>query len=160
MNRRQIALATFAAACAHALAGCALRPVDVTGPAWNGRLSVRIDRDPPQNFSAGFELQGDALRGRLALFTPLGSTIAELRWSPESAHLLANGQDRTFTSLDALTQDAVGTSLPIAALFDWLRGQPADFAEWQVSVQDRGTGRLLARRTLPAPPVEMRLILD
>ena len=160
MNRRRIALATVAAACVQGLAGCALPPVDAARPGWNGRLSVRIDSDPPQSFSAGFELQGDALQGRLALFSPLGSTLAELLWAPDSARLLSSGQDRTFQSLDALTRDAVGTALPVAALFAWLRGQPADFAPWQVSVEDRRAGRLQARRALPAPAVEMRLILD
>ena len=160
MNGRRLALATLAAACVQGLAGCAVRPADASGQAWGGRLSVRFDQDPPQTFSAGFELQGDALRGHLALFSPLGSTLAELRWTPESAHLMSNGQERVFRSLDALTADAVGTALPVAAIFDWLRGQSADFAPWQVLLQDRGAGRLQARRPVPEPAVEMRLILD
>lgn len=128
--------------------------------AWAGRLSVRVESDPVQSFAAGFDLQGNAQSGRLSLYSPLGSTVANLSWSPQQAHLHAGGKDQRFDSLDALTRHAMGAELPIAGIFSWLAGKPANPVGWTVELQDRAAGRLVARRFSPAPVVELRLILD
>jgi outer membrane lipoprotein LolB len=129
-----------------------------TGP-WSGRLSVRVDSQPPQSFSAAFELAGDAGRGQLRLFSPFGSTLAELRWQPGGAALLQGGGERHFESVDALLEQATGAPLSAQALFDWLRGQPADLAGWQADLSQWPEGRLSARRQTP-PAAELRLVLD
>ena len=162
MTTRRIA-GCLALLCALALAGCATPVPGPTASAsghWFGRLSVRVDAEPVQSFAAGFELVGDAAQGRLSLQSPFGATLAELTWSPQAARLQAEGTQQSFASLDALTRHVVGTELPIAGIFSWLRGEPADFSPWIADGQQRESGRLIARRQFPLPVVEMRLILE
>lgn len=138
----------------------AARDVDPATDNWAGRLSVRVENDPVQSFSAGFDLQGSSRSGRLTLFSPLGGTVAQLIWSPGQALLQSGGKDQSFDSLSALTRQAMGAELPIDGVFSWLAGRSASADGWTVELQDRAGGRLVARRTSPAPGVELRLILD
>lgn len=144
------------------LAACATPPQEPSRStdSWAGRLSVRVESDPVQSFSAGFDLQGDARQGRLSLYSPLGATLAQLNWSPGEARLRADGKEQIFDSMDALTRRAVGAELPIEGLFSWLAGQPASPDGWIADLQNRNHGRLVARRFRPAPVVELRLVLD
>src|SRR5450830_444762 len=61
------------------LAGCAQLSGGAPGPkssgSWTGRMSLRIDSEPVQTFSALFELRGSAEAGDLTLTTPIGSTL-------------------------------------------------------------------------------------
>ena len=78
----------------------------------------------PRSVSASFELQGDPQVGRLNLSTPLGSVLAQARWAPGSVVLVTPQGERRFADLDTLTEEVLGEGLPVAALFDWLRGRP------------------------------------
>ena len=147
------------------LSACAQTPLRApltAGPRtqWNGRLSLRVDTDPVQSMAAGFDLRGSAGAGELSLYTPLGSTLARLLWSPGTAELQWNGQPRNFDSMDALTTEATGTALPIAGLFLWLNGDPAQMPGWSAHLRGLNEGKLLARRTTPTPTVELRLIFE
>jgi outer membrane lipoprotein LolB len=147
------------------LAGCAQPPLasppqETNATVWRGRLALRVDSEPPQSFFAAFELRGQASAGELQLFSPLGSTLARLQWSPHSASLHNNGETRQFESLDALATQATGAAIPIAALFAWLAGQPVPSEGWQADLTQLAEGRLLARRSMPAPASELRLILE
>lgn len=150
------------------IAGCAgsVKPIgqyDAETRSWNGRLAVRIDGvndGPPQSFSASFYLIGQARAGELILYGPLGSTAAHLNWTPDAATLLSNGTVRNFNSLSELAQQATGTDLPIAALFDWLAGRDVPVSGWQADLSQLGQGRLTARRLQPEPGAELRLILE
>lgn len=147
------------------IAGCAVparSKVENTAenPVWHGRLAVQVEGDTPQSFFASFELRGHARRGELNLYSPLGTTVARLRWTPRSATLLGSGETRTFTSLDALALEATGTPLPVAALFDWLAGHEASDTHWQADLSQRAEGRLSARRQWPEPSAEIRLVLE
>ena len=110
------------------LAGCATVPKpEGAAPALAGRLSVRIEATPDlaaRNLSAGFELRGNAEQGELDLSSPLGSVLAQARWAPGSVVLATPQGERAFIDLDALTREALGESVPVRALFDWLRGRP------------------------------------
>jgi outer membrane lipoprotein LolB len=110
------------------LAACAVVPPSpADGAALMGRLAVKIDGvdgTGPRSVSASFELRGDARAGRLNLSTPLGSVMAQARWERGSVVLVTPQGEKQFTDLDALTSEVLGESLPIAALFDWLRGRP------------------------------------
>lgn len=144
-----------------ALAGCAVPPPRAPDDAhWIGRLSVRQDTEPVRSFAAGFELRGDAGQGELLLQSPFGATLARLHWSPRAARLQAEGRDQQFDSLDALTREVLGSELPIAGIFAWLRREPADFGAWTSAFEDRDAGRLIARRLAPPPAVELRLVLE
>lgn len=146
-------------------AGCATPPRTspgtgaATGP-WSGRLALQVEDNQRQSFSAGFELQGSARAGELALYTPLGGTLAVLAWTPGSARLRANGQTRDFESVDALVAYATGAAIPIAALFDWLRGIDTPVAGWRADLSLLAQGRLSAQRLHPAPPADLRVVLE
>ena len=127
---------------------------------WRGRLAVRIESDQAQSFAAGFELAGTPLTGELTLYTPLGSTVAALSWSPQTATMRINGDVRHFESLDALIKQALGTEIPVAALFAWLAGDNMVIAGWRADLSQHGEGRITARRSEPAPAAELRLVLE
>ena len=93
----------------------------------SGRIAVRVeatDGASARSVSAAFELQGNAEAGTLNLATPLGSVLAQARWSPGSVVLATPQGENRFADLDALTREVLGEPLPVAALFDWLRGRP------------------------------------
>lgn len=156
------------------LGGCATRPPAPVGDTLAGRLAVRIDAQPPRSLSAGFELSGSAERGQLVLSGPLGATAAQARWAPGEAVLLSGDQRQDYPDLDTLAVEVLGERIPIAALFDWLRGrawpgaaaQPRRDAEpgfeqlgWQISLARWAEGWVEARRSA-APPVTVRAKLD
>jgi outer membrane lipoprotein LolB len=150
------------------LAGCATPPAPLGAPAevLSGRLSVRIEGQADRSIAAGFDLSGSAREGQLLLSGPLGTTAARARWSPGQAVLNSGGQTSHHADLDALATAALGEAVPIAALFDWLRGRAwagapahpradgsAGFEQlgWQVSLARWAEGWIEAVRT--APPV-------
>lgn len=112
------------------LSGCAAVPKSAPAPAGeplSGRLSVRvegIDGAAAKSISAAFELQGDARFGSLNLATPLGTMLAQARWAPGQVVLSTPQGQSQFSNLDELTREVLGESVPLAALFDWLRGRP------------------------------------
>jgi outer membrane lipoprotein LolB len=147
------------------VAGCAspprtAGPADaLTGP-WSGRLALEVEENQRQSFSAGFELKGSATVGELALYNPMGGTLAVLAWAPGSAKLLANGQTRDFESVEALVAHATGAAIPISALFDWLRGIDTPVPGWKADLSLLGQGRLRAQRLEPPPQADLRVVLE
>ena len=163
------------------MSACASVPqgtLPVAGETLTGRLAVRVDGSDgasPRSENATFELQGSAQAGRLELSTPLGSILAQARWSPGSVVLATPQGERRFADLDALTREVLGESVPVVALFDWLRGRPwsgapsiasaapadAGFAQlgWAVSLARFDEGWVVARRAR-APAVTVRAKLD
>jgi outer membrane lipoprotein LolB len=127
---------------------------------WNGRLAVRVDSEPPQSFSAGFDLRGHPRAGELQLSSPLGNTLATVVWSRAGAVLQQGEQVTRRASLDELTTELGGTALPVAALFDWLQGRPTDSNGWQADLTQHAQGRITARRLQPAPSAELRIIFQ
>lgn len=147
------------------VAGCATpeatRMAQYTaGNTWTGRLLLKADTAPPTQFSAVFELNGSEERGRLALSTPLGTTLAAVLWQPGLAELRGTGPVKHFADLNALTEALTGTRLPVAALFAWLKGVDADADGWQADLSGLSNGKLTARRLPPLPWAEIRLVLD
>lgn len=146
------------------LTGCAQlpprTPVSETVDVWQGRLALRVESEPPQSFFAGFELSGSPRAGQLTLVGPLGQTLGRLLWQPDGAFLdQGEGHVQSFASLRELAEAVTGTDLPVAALFDWLRGQPNEVAGWQADLSQLSAGRLMARRLQPAPVADLRLII-
>ena len=155
--RRRLGLVLLAAV----LAGCATpqRPdAPVGAQAWSGRLALEVEGTQP--FSASFELKGEPASGELTLFTPFGGTAGVLVWSPGSATLRTANSARQFASLDALSQEVTGTSLPIAALFDWLEGKATEVPGWRVDVSQVPQGRLRAQRSSPPPGADLRVAFE
>ncbi|MDP3251067.1 MAG: lipoprotein insertase outer membrane protein LolB [Hydrogenophaga sp.] len=151
-----------ALALAAVLGGCAtaLKPVQPGELAWSGRLALSVDSQPPQSFSAGFDLRGSPLAGELQLISPLGNTLALVVWDRAGAELRQGGQVTRRGSLDELTTELSGTAVPVAALFGWLNGQPGNVPGWQADLTRQPEGRISARRTEPLPTAELRVVLQ
>ena len=162
------------------LAGCATPAPQPGEPAWiGGRMALKVaaHRDQPaRSFVATFELRGSSVgaagdAGELHLSAPLGARVASARWSPQRVALATEDGERFFPSLDALSRDAFGETLPLAALPDWLAGRPwpraphtatADgFAQlgFEIDTSRRGDGWIVARRSAP-PAIDLRVKLD
>jgi outer membrane lipoprotein LolB len=144
------------------LAACATpRSAPTPGvQSWAGRLSLSVEGQASQSFSAGFELKGAPETGELRLFNPLGGTVAVLAWVPGSATLQQGDSTRQFASLEALAQEATGAPLPVAALFDWLAGKATTIQGWEADVTQVAEGRLRARRTAPPPVADLRVAFE
>ncbi len=168
MQRRNAGLAVALFAIIF-IAGCAApTPASVSNRSertvWRGRLAVRVESDgakaQAQAFAASFELTGNAQTGELTLYTPLGTTAAALSWSAQTALMRTNGDVRSFASLNALLEQAVGAEIPVTALFAWLAGDNMPAPGWNADLSQLAGGRLTARRTDPAPVTELRLVLE
>jgi outer membrane lipoprotein LolB len=122
-------------------------------------MAVKIHSEPAQLFSANFELRGSAQAGMLAFTTPLGSTLAQLRWDPAGAALLGAGAPQNFDSLASLTRQVAGTELPVEGLFAWLGGEARPVQGWQPDLGGVSDGRLVAHRLSPEPRVDLTIIL-
>ncbi|MBL8288377.1 MAG: outer membrane lipoprotein LolB [Rubrivivax sp.] len=156
----------------------------------SGRLAVRVDATaerPAQSLSAAFEWRGDGERGELTLLSPLGSRIAQARWTPQDAWLVTPEGQARFESLEALAERAFGERIPLAAWPDWLAGRPWPGAAsaplaaaasasaggagaagaapgfeqlgWRVDLARYSEGRIEAQRSAP-PAVAVRIVLD
>ena len=159
-----------------ALAGCAsLKTPHAEGAqVLTGRMSVRVESDPVRALSAAFELSGNAREGAMALTSPLGNTLAQARWKPDDVVLETPGSQQRYPDLDTMAERALGERVPLAALFDWLRGRPWSGARsealsngepgfsqlgWSVGLARYAEGWVEARRDAP-PAVTMRARLD
>ncbi len=128
---------------------------------WSGRLALQVDSTPPQNLSASFELLGSAQQGELLLLSPLGNTLGRLRWQPGQAQLDQGDQHWQDRSVQALTEQLTGTTLPLEALFSWLKGQDHDAPGWQFDLsQFESHHRIRAERLKPEPRTLLKLQLD
>lgn len=127
---------------------------------WSGRLAMTVQSDPPQSFSAGFDLRGSPDAGELQLTSPLGTSLATVVWRPGSAEMRQGGQVTRRGSLDELTAELGGTPVPVAALFGWLRGQAGDAPGWQADLTRQPEGRITARRLAPQPSAELRVVVQ
>jgi len=161
LNRRGALLA--GAAGLALLAGCA----SAAGPtgaaraeAWSGRLSLRIDGDPNQSFSALFELRGAPQAGELVLTNPIGSTLAQLHWAPGEALLRNGSETRRYDSVDALIEAATGAAIPVGALFAWLAGREEPVPGWRPDLSQVAAGRLQATRESPTPRADLRIVFE
>ena len=150
------------------LAGCAV-PIrtaksfsaeQASPPEWQGRISVQVLGDSPSSMSASFLLRGNAQNGELDLYSPLGTTLGALQWTPQQVLLNDGNKPQYFNSLAELTEKATGAVLPIDAIFGWLQGHNNTATGWQADLSAASQGSLVARRTSPAPEVTLRIKLD
>ncbi|MFP3889767.1 lipoprotein insertase outer membrane protein LolB [uncultured Ralstonia sp.] len=134
---RALGALVLGAGCA-LFAGCAsVRPAndlfagaqdgDATITRYQGRFSARYMQGDAQQSAVGSFLWRE--RGtdvQLELMSPLGQTLAIVSQSERGATLeLPNQAPRRAPEVDTLMQDALGFSLPVSGLRDWLRARPA-----------------------------------
>ncbi len=146
------------------IAGCAHPPGaegqnGAQNQAWSGRISLQVQSEPPQAFFAGFELRGSPAQGELVLNSPLGTSLAVLRWAPGEAVLDSGGQVQRFASVDELIEKATGAAVPLPALFDWLAGKNTALNGWNADLSQQLEGRISASRTTPQPRTDLRIVL-
>ena len=177
--RRLIGASLLAGATVFLVSACAnFAPLPVVdgNDILSGRLAIRIEpagSDAARAFSAAFDLRGSSAAGSLALSTPLGSTLAQARWGAGQVSLVTPQGRRDFTSVDALTREVLGESVPVEAWFDWLRGRPWPGAPssdpapvgfeqlgWRVDLSRFASGSVVASRSRPAPIVTVRIQLE
>ncbi|RYF74085.1 MAG: outer membrane lipoprotein LolB [Comamonadaceae bacterium] len=127
---------------------------------WSGRLALRIDSDPPQSFSALFDLRGTPEAGELVLTTPIGSTLAVLQWKPGEALLKNGSKTQRYASVDLLIEAATGAAIPVDALFGWLAGRDDPVPGWQANLSQLANGRLQATRQSPQPVADLRIAFE
>jgi len=146
------------------VAGCAApgQPgTDASRPeSWSGRLSLRVDSEPVQTFAALFDLRGTPERGTLTLTTPIGSTLAQLQWSPGEALLKNGSETRRYGSVDELIQAATGAAIPVDALFGWLAGRNETVTGWRPDLTQWSAGKLQAVRESPLPRSDLRIVFE
>ena len=133
---------------------------DIKNGPWVGRISLQIQSEPPQAFFAGFELSGQAQQGELILTSPIGSTLGVMRWTATDAVLESGREVKHFASVDALLEQTTGAAVPVAALFDWLGGKNTSLNGWTADLTQQGKGKISARRSTPAPQIELRIVQD
>ena len=146
-RRRVLALALSSALLAAGCTTTRLSPMD-SNAYWSGRMALQVLKDPPESLSAGFELQGSAQAGEMVLI------------SPQGARLTQGQQQIDSPSLQKLGSRLTGTELPIAALFEWLAGRPAEAVGWQVDLSAHAQGRISAERRETSPGAVLRIALD
>ena len=157
------------------LAGCANRPPPAaSATALAGRMILQIGASPSQparQWSAGFELRGTARAGELDLTSPLGTLVAQARWQPGMVELSQGAERLLFASLPDLARQLLGETVPLEALFDWLRGRPepqaphevtaAGFLQqgWDIDLTGLAAGTFTAKRS-SEPTITLRARLE
>ena len=162
--RRRVALLAGLLLATAFMTGCASpsraeRPDGAQISFWAGRISLQVQSDPPQAFFAGFELKGNPAEGELTLNSPLGNSLAVLRWSPQEAVLDSGNQIQRFATVDELIEKATGAAVPLPALFDWLDGKNTAADGWKADLSQQPEGRISASRTMPQPRSDLRIVL-
>ena len=144
------------------LSACSTAPLSVGNDTthWQGRLAIKVYSTPVKAFSASFELQGTPSRGTLLLSSALGTTLAQLEWSENSASLRTANEARSFDSLESLARQATGADIPVTSLFAWLQGEKNQAAHWESDLSQLTAGRITAHTTDEATPAELKIILD
>lgn len=129
---------------------------------WEGRLQLRILQDKPEQFSFNFDLQGDAEKGELTIYSPLGSTVAVASWSPSGAILTEGNKQNHFASMEDLTQQLTGAALPLPTLMAWLTRDGPALEGWQIKSENlpKRSRRIFAQRMSPLPKLQLTLLLD
>jgi outer membrane lipoprotein LolB len=135
-----------AATVAFALAGCATSTAKLsTAQVGAYRDTIDLNGSLAVSYQKG-DGQPERLNGRyiwtqrpgridVSLTNPLGSTVAEISVTPESATLTqAKRQPRTASDIDTLTRQTLGWSLPVSGLRDWLQGYAIDAQGKRIAV--------------------------
>jgi outer membrane lipoprotein LolB len=62
--------------------------------------------------------------------------------------------------MNALVERATGSAIPLAALFDWLRGIDTPVPGWRADLSQLEQGRLAALRLEPPPEADLRVVFE
>ncbi|WP_458762882.1 lipoprotein insertase outer membrane protein LolB [Cupriavidus basilensis] len=105
---------------------------------------VRYGRD--EGVQGSFQWHEQGRNVRLDLISPLGQTLAVVTSTPSGATLdLPNQPPRNAPEVDTLLEEALGFSLPVAGLRDWLHARPAPGSPARTTRDDNGRLATLAQ---------------
>ncbi len=105
---------------------------------------VRYGREEGVQGSFRWHEQGRNVR--LDLISPLGQTLAVVTSTPSGATLdLPNQAPRNAPEVDTLLEEALGFSLPVAGMRDWLHARPAPGSPARTTRDDSGRLATLAQ---------------
>jgi outer membrane lipoprotein LolB len=127
----------LAAAAVLALAGCATSTANLSSAPvaayrdtidLNGKINVTYQNNNETNrIIAKFSWAQRPGQVDVSLFDSFGQTVGEISVTPEAATLTQPKRaPRTEKDIDTLTRQALGYSLPVAGLRDWLQGYATD----------------------------------
>lgn len=109
------------------LAGCATtRPSGEYDVELTGRLNVAYSKEgSDENLTMRFIWQQSAQRTDIVIQAPpLNQTVATIQVTPQLATLTESGKaPRSAADIDALSTQALGWTLPVSGLRDWLQGR-------------------------------------
>lgn len=156
------ALIVLLTACGHAPRHVAVDPSNPEAIGhWEGRLTLRVEKTPPEQFSTAFEMTGRAEQGQLSLLSPLGTTLAVVRWNPQGAGLQQGSDLQNFASMDELTLRLTGAALPLPQLMAWLDRTGPPVNGWHIQAEMLKSGRRVqAQRHQPLPTLQLTVLLD
>jgi len=106
-----------------------------------GRFALRMETTPgKQNaVQGGFAWRDDGRSLRLDLANPLGTTLLRVDADQDGAILTrANGTRTVAATPDELVAEALGSTIPVVGLRDWLRGRLAQGRAADVQRNDQG----------------------
>ena len=127
---------------------------------YSGKISLKLESDPPTAWFASFELQGNEKIGSLSLASPIGTTIGNLRWDDRSATVLVGSDTQQFISFEAALLHLTGASVSAQTLFLWLAGKPYMQDGWQPDLSQFSKSKVLARRISPLPAAQLTFVLS
>lgn len=172
------------------LAACTTTPKPIAGASADafsriGRFAITVNEESgKQNaVQGGFSWSDDGRRYVLDLTNPLGSTEARVEGRPGAASLTkADGTRLEADNPDALAEEALGSSMPVSGLRDWLRGKlpaepeptdlkrddvghPASFEQggWRATLSrydELGPRLLVLERLEPGRRILVRLVVN
>lgn len=91
--------------------------------ALKGRLGVITQQ---QGFSGGIDWNHAQLNDNIAVFSPLGSKIADIIKTPNGVTLTSqDGHSIKANDAESLTEMTMGFRLPLTGLSDWALGRPS-----------------------------------
>lgn len=89
-----------------------------------GRIGVQTNG---KGFSGGLHWQHNTAHDDIALYSPLGGQVANIKKTSEQITLQdANGNSISANDAETLTQTALGWQLPLTGLADWSLGRPSN----------------------------------
>ena len=141
----------------------------------SGRVAVRYGEEAS---TAGVQWRHSDAGDDLLITNPLGQGVARITRSDETFELkTSEGQEYRASDPESLTAQALGWSLPLRGLPQWVRGRavegdPADIVrdaeqrvtemrqdDWHI-VYDAYAGARPTRLTLSRPDLRIRLLID
>ena len=147
-----------------------------------GRVSARVVGDAQRGFSGGFVWAHRPAGDTIELLTPLGQIAARMTLTAAGAEIELPDGRRTFTSdPEQFLSDALGATLPVAALSYWLQavplaqlpfraevdaiGRPAALWQngWQIrytAYADESAGAYPTRMQLNQGDIEARMVIS